>query len=91
MTKQFKPLLAATVEKVEDIRGFKVPTWVLLLLFFVLFGVVGYIDFIDSVREEYQSKCNGTIDVEGDLVICSAENQSPKIIGVLSEQKETDH
>ena len=62
---------------------FKKHPCIVLLILLILFGIVGHMDFIDSVREEYQAKCNGTVDVEGDLVICTTENQSPKIIGVL--------
>lgn len=54
-----------------------------LTLLLVMFGLVGHMDFIDSVRAEYQSKCDGVVDVEGDIIICTKENQKPFIIGEL--------
>lgn len=55
----------------------------LLIAILVLFGIVGHMDFVDEVRAEYQSKCDDVVDVEGDIVICTKENQKPFIIGEL--------
>ncbi len=61
----------------------RLPMWLTLTLLLVMFGLVGHMDFIDSVRAEYQSKCDGVVDVEGDIVICTKENQKPFIIREL--------
>lgn len=66
------------------IRGIPVPMWLMVVFLLVLFGAVGHMGFVDSVREEYQGKCiAGEVNVEGDLVTCTKENQQPLIIGVL--------
>ena len=55
----------------------------LLITILVLFGIVGHMDFVDEVRAEYRSKCDDVVDVEGNIVICTKENQKPFIIGEL--------
>lgn len=54
----------------------------LLIAILILFGIVGHMDFIDEVRAEYQYKCDGMIDVEGDLVICTKDS-TKSIVGEL--------
>lgn len=54
----------------------------LLIAVLILFGIVGHMDFVDEVRAEYQHKCDGMIDVEGDLVICTKDS-TKSVIGEL--------
>lgn len=65
------------------ICGVRVPVWALAIALLILFGVVGHMDFVDAVREEYQAKCDGVVDVGGSIVTCTKENQQPLMIGVL--------
>ena len=58
----------------------RLPVWSTLALLLVMFGLVGHMDFVDEVRAEYQYKCDGMIDVEGDLVICTKDS-TKSVIG----------